>query len=343
MKKTVKKIVVLIVAMLMLCTTFSCAKYDKNYAIYDLWVAGVKVTTRNKADILGDGTVSYTGNEKEGVLTLNGANVLESFNVGGDEAVIVSRLETLKVNLVGENKIGMGNKVPKNGICAYGLVIQGQGCLQVGARSSCVMTQNLTVKSGEIKTFIKTPYEEIASILGVGLWAQELLLIESGDIQVQYLAEYSPLGYGIYSAKDLEINGGNITINSQTATNLAIGLISSGNLKIKGGNINLYAFDDAINARNFEISGGVVNATAEDLFAPLSDGVCRLVSKAEFMGGQMNIVLLNKNAVSPILYSTNLILQGVKVLGGENKDSLSEKSADYDYIDNFIRIEKEVE
>ena len=124
---------------------------------------------------------------------------------------------------------------------------------------------------------------------------------------------------------------------------MAIGLISSGNLKIKGGNINLYAFDDAINAKNFEISGGVVNATAEDLFAPLSDGVCRLVSKAEFMGGQMNIVLLNKNAVSPILYSTNLILQGVKVLGGENKDSLSEKSADYDYIDNFIRIEKEVE
>ncbi len=338
MKKSIKKILVFTIALITFCMTFtSCTSYDKNYTIYDLWVAGVKITTRNKADVFGDGTVSYKGNGKQGVLTLNGANLLDSFSVNSGEAVIVSGLDCLTIELVGENKIGMGEDVPINGISAYDLIIQGQGELQIGARSSCVMTKNLTIKSGKIKTFTKTPEEEIGSFLGIGLWAQELLLIEGGDIQVQYLASYSPLGYGIYSAQDLVMNGGDVTINAQTSTLLGIGIISSENLKINGGSLNLYGFDDAINAKCFEMSGGYINATALDFF---SDGVCRPVLKAEFTGGEMDIVLLDDDAKKSTLYSTNLVLREVDVFGGASKDALSLKNADYDYIDNFIKIKK---
>ena len=79
MKKIILKVVIALVATLALSSVLiSCARYDKDYAIYDLWVAGVKVTTRNQNDILGDGTVSYVGDRKSGVLTLNRANISEN-------------------------------------------------------------------------------------------------------------------------------------------------------------------------------------------------------------------------------------------------------------------------
>ena len=60
MKNKILKIASLLIIAIMLVTMFTaCTSYDENYEIYDLWVAGVKVTTRNASDILGDGTVSY--------------------------------------------------------------------------------------------------------------------------------------------------------------------------------------------------------------------------------------------------------------------------------------------
>ena len=54
--KLLKIASLLIVATLLVTALSACSSYDKGYAIYDLWVAGVKVTTRNRTDILGDGT-----------------------------------------------------------------------------------------------------------------------------------------------------------------------------------------------------------------------------------------------------------------------------------------------
>ena len=61
MKKFKKSLALLFVALLLVPMFTACSSYDENYAIYELWVAGVKVTTRNQADILGDGTVSFVG------------------------------------------------------------------------------------------------------------------------------------------------------------------------------------------------------------------------------------------------------------------------------------------
>ena len=355
MKKAIKKIVVLIVAMILICVAItSCKSYDKNYTIYDLWVAGIKVTTRNQKDILGDGTISYVGNDKSGIVTLNGANI-EEFSYTDVEAFIVSTIDDLTINLVGENKIGMGDKAPVNGISAYDLTIKGEGSLAIGARASCIKADTLIVESGNIDTYIKTAEDEIASFIGVGFWAQELFTINGGDISVHYAPEFTALSYGLYCVKDLTINGGNIEIKQEEATALGIGIISSEKLTIAGGNISVYGNDDAINAKTFAMTGGTVNASAIDLFLQGfdpsteqfifgSDGVCRLVNKAEFSGGLFTLTAIKRmNPEVPTLYSKDITIDGMMVSGGESRESLAEKDIPtYTYTDTCIRLEKEV-
>ena len=341
MKKTMKKGIALLLAMLLLLTSFSgCTSYDENYAIFELWVAGVKVTTRNQSDILGDGTVSYVGDGTSGVLTLNGANIAESSDPDA-EAVIVSLIDDLTIQLVGENQIGMGEKAPVNGISAFDLTIKGEGSLDIAARASCIKGNTFIVESGKIDTYVKTADDEIASFIGVGFWAQELLEINGGDIQVHYLAGFSPLSYGLYCVQELVINGGKIAIDPMESQMLAIGLIASEKLSITGGYLSVYGFDDAMNAKTFVMTGGKVNADAVDLFA---DGACRLVNKAEFSGGELTVSCLMKmDPESITLYSKDLVLNGMSVSGGDFVENLAEKdAADYEYKDACIRIEKEV-
>ena len=348
-----KNALLFFLTLLLIITCTACTSYYEDYAIYGLWVAGVKVTTRNSSDVLGDGTVSYEGDGRTGTLTLNGADITES-SYEDAEALIVSTIDHLTINLVGENKIGMGEKAPVNGISAYDLTIKGEGSLEVGARASCIKGDELTVESGKIDTYIKTAVDEIASFIGVGFWAQELLCVNGGDIKVQYSPEYSALSYGLYCVKDLTVNGGNITIKQEEASALGVGIISSEKLTITGGNVNVYGSDDAMNAKTFAMTGGTVNASAVDVvlvgfnpetWEPVfgSDGVCRLVNKAEFSGGSLTLTALERtNPEVPVFFSKDLTLDGMKVSGGDSIDVLAEKDTSaYTYTDTCIRIEKE--
>ena len=353
-KKYIISILLLLVALLTMTMFTACTSYDENYKIYDVWVAGVKVTTRNAADILGDGTVSYTGDGKSGTLTLCGANITES-SYEDAEGLIVSTIDHLTINLVGENKIGMGEKAPVNAISGFDMTITGEGSLTVGARASCIKGNKLTVESGKIDTYIKTAEDEIASFIGVGLWAQELLTVNGGDIEVYYSPEYTALSYGLYCVQDLTVNGGNITIKEENASALGIGIISSEKLTVAGGNVNVYGNDDAMNAKYFAMTGGTVNVSAVDLFVagfdPAagglvfgSDGVCRLVYKAELSGGSLTLTALERmNPDVPTFFSNDLVLDGMKVSGGDSTDALAEKDTSaYTYTDTCIRFEKEV-
>ena len=306
-------------AILLLSLAFfsSCRSYDKNYAIYQLWVGETKVTTRNQADILGDGTVYYTGDRKSGVLTLDNASIGERVLPDAD-AVIMSNIPDLTIRLVGENKISTDAKTTVNGITARDLKIEGDGSLAVTARASCIKSDDLTVVSGRIDTYIKTPEDEIASYLGLGLWTQEVMTIQGGDINVHYVSPFSPLSYGLYSVGDININGGSITISPEDSRLLAVGLISSETLTISGGKLSIYGADDAINSKYFLMTGGSVNAQAIDFSA---DAVCRLVISAQFSGGDMSITSLNKgNPSIPVLFSRDLKTEGMK-LSGELTDT----------------------
>ena len=325
---------------ILLLTTvfFACNKYDKHYAIYEVWVGGVKVTTRNQSDILGDGTARYEGNQKAGTLTLTNANITETIDPDAD-AILVSSIKNLTLKLEGDNKIGMGENTPVNAIATSNLTITGDGSLALGGRASCVKADTLLIESGKIDTYIKTADEEVASFLGVALWAQDKTVINGGDIAVHYMASFSPLSYGFYSVAGLEINGGTIHISPDDSQLLAVGLITSGQLTITGGNISAYGLDDAINAKFTHISGGAVLAQSLDYFA---DGVCRLVTKAEISGGVFTISDMQHKPKSMKLFSNDLRLDSVHIIAGANETSAVRKEIDnYGYTDPYIRIEKE--
>ena len=326
-------------AILMLTTTFfACNKYDKHYTIYELWVGGVKVTTRNQSDILGDGTARYEGNQKAGTLTLTNANITETIDPDAD-AILVSSIKNLTLNLEGDNRIGMGENTPVNAIATSNLTITGDGSLALSGRASCVKADTMVIESGKIDTYIKTADEEVASFLGIALWAQDKTVINGGDITVHYMASFSPLSYGFYSVAGLEINGGTIRISPDDSQLLAVGLITSGQLTINGGEVSVYGLDDAINAKFTHISGGEVLAQSLDYF---TDGVCRLVTKAEITGGIFTISDMQQNPKSVKLFSNDLRLDSVYITAGANETSAVRKEIDnYGYTDPYIRIEKE--
>lgn len=71
---------------------------------YGITVAGIKVTNHNMEDVLGDGTVSY--DPKTSTLTLDGANITSTEANG-----IQTKVDGLKINLIGENNITVGDYV----------------------------------------------------------------------------------------------------------------------------------------------------------------------------------------------------------------------------------------
>ena len=101
--------------------------------------------------------------------------------------------------------------------------------------------------------------------------------------------------------------------------------------------MSVYGIDDAINARNFRMTGGVVEAKSMDVS---KDAVCRLVYLAEITGGELTMVNMHPQPASgSLLFSKNLKVEGMKVSGGKDSRSLTEKDINnYGYTDACIRI-----
>ena len=109
---------------------------------YDLWVAGVQVSSAIASDVLGDGKVSY--NASTNTLTLNNAAISTSSKRGIDNAI-----SNLKIALVGTNTISTASR---NGIIStQDFSIEGTGTLQVTSSNSIAIyasSCNLTISGG---------------------------------------------------------------------------------------------------------------------------------------------------------------------------------------------------
>ena len=131
---------------------------------YPLWVGGIRVTSANKNDVLGDGGhVKF--NPKTNTLTLKNAKIttahVYSSKLGANTTwwnmgIHHNSNKTLKIKLVGTNRIWMPTKnspVQNNGIYSIGsLIIGGTGSLFSGANSAQVFSvgivtdKNLTIQ-----------------------------------------------------------------------------------------------------------------------------------------------------------------------------------------------------
>ena len=101
-------------------------QYTEDYGIS---VAGIKVNNHNMEDVLGDGSVSYDPATK--TLTLDGADIESETAVG-----IYTKTDNLKVNLIGENSITVGENVGMRILRATDdspVTFMGGGSLQIKA------------------------------------------------------------------------------------------------------------------------------------------------------------------------------------------------------------------
>ena len=139
---------------------------------YSLWLGETQVTTRNKDDILGDGTASYDPSTK--TLTLNNFTGVQGTH---NDALIFAEIDMLTLNLVGTNTLSGSADLSTNytlsGINAGGktLIIAGEGSLLIdiatGSGAAIGACDHLIMESGSLCAYAKQEPDQAFAIYGV--------------------------------------------------------------------------------------------------------------------------------------------------------------------------------
>ena len=108
---------------------------NENPTLYNVWVAGTQVTSKNTSDVFDDGTVSYDAETQ--TLTLNNATITTDEDVPligfvGDLTIELAEGTTNTVGIAGEN--GVSNGIAQIDDGETSLTIQGAGVLNLNAR-----------------------------------------------------------------------------------------------------------------------------------------------------------------------------------------------------------------
>ena len=172
---------------------------------YDLWVNGIQVNNINQDDILGDGTVSFSGN----MLTLNGANITST------TSAIRSRMGSLLINVVGENSLSSSTTAVMTetafGDDGHAITFCGNGTLDIYSNSTDVgraisadmvyLTDTVCVNAGSNGI----THVVLASNLSINSPAAELHA--TGKIPVAALSAYADVAEPV---------GGSLQKNAET-------------------------------------------------------------------------------------------------------------------------------
>lgn len=225
---------------------------------YPVWVGGVQLTSENKQNVFGDGTVSYDA--ETNTLKLNNYSCI----VDGTDAIRSNC--ALNLVLKGENNLtvlsgGGGIEVLRGG----DLCIAGDGSLTINASNNGIYAASgtVTIGGGTVKitagdkgicaagrnvTISGNSSLDIAAVSG-GIYAEGSLTINGGDVKI---AAPNFRSYGIATITgDIAIGGGKISVQSGGS-----GMVSHKNIVISGGVLDVESkFDRGIVALNVNISG----------------------------------------------------------------------------------------
>ncbi|MBQ1302242.1 MAG: S-layer homology domain-containing protein [Firmicutes bacterium] len=198
-------------------------------APYYIWVAGTWVTDANKADVLGDGTVSY--DPGTATLTLNNANITgKEFSENYAVGIYTGRPSTpgdypdVTIRLVGDNKVTSPyHEINSYGITGGGrsLTITGSGSLTVESGiavkgdSYAIETSNkLIIESGTIHATGGS-----SGRMRGGLNGYDGVAIHGGTVTADVKTPSHQGTYGIFTfAGDIIVDGGNVTVSAGTFT-----------------------------------------------------------------------------------------------------------------------------
>ena len=145
-----KKIFTLFLAICMICTILPFGAMAASD--YEIMVGDVQVTSANKSDVLGDGTVKY--DPSTGKLTLNNAKITNSMGIKDDETgyvvytgiLIGEGVGDVNIVLKGDNKIS--TVAPKGGNECMAIAMASESTLSFsGSGSLTVSAKSLDSKS----------------------------------------------------------------------------------------------------------------------------------------------------------------------------------------------------
>ena len=196
------------------------------YETYKIWIGGVQVTSKNKADVLGDGSVVYEGNQTEGTLYLTDANITGAYYEGGiGKNIFVNNADlSLTIALSGENSVSGGHYAFD--IACAGVTLTGDGLLNAHASSEAFyfhrtpLTIDATTVNAEadnsfcmeIGSAALTIRDSSVTAVGEGNMALDAKDVAIVNSTVDATAGYS---YAIYGSDSIRMTDSTVTATSK--------------------------------------------------------------------------------------------------------------------------------
>ena len=302
------------------------------YTEYDIWVAGVQVTSANKHDVLGNGKISYTPSVKgkPQILTLNG---LESFTgsytddaTGNNYGIYANG--SLQLVLWGDNNIAIPSPAEnKDSIGVYtngNLTITGFGKLVVtgGAPQGNGDSYGILVDNGELTV------ENISLIASgapaVGSYCASYGIKVNGNLTINQYGKVTAKGYeaGRFSS-GVYLNGSDSILTVEKGGSLIATGGGDGDSLGEGYSYGIY-FSEALNSEastKLTVNGGRVVANALSVNGEESGGI--LAGGVTINGGRVEA---NGGSTDNCEYSVSFGIssQSLTLKGGKLEASSSE-------------------
>ena len=196
------------------------------YETYKIRVGGVQVTSKNKADVLGDGSVVYEGDQTEGTLYLTDANITGAYYEGSvAKNIFVNNADlSLTIVLSGENSVSGGHYAFD--IACAGVTLTGEGLLNAHASSEAFyfhrtpLTIDTTTVNAEadnsfcmeIGSAALTIRDSSVTAVGGGNMALDAKDVTIVNSTVDATAGYS---YAIYGSDSIRMTDSTVTATSK--------------------------------------------------------------------------------------------------------------------------------
>lgn len=223
---------------------------------YNVWVAGIQVTSLNADDVLGSAdegaTVIYDAKTK--TLTLNNANIAVD-----DSRFAIYAEQDLTISLVGTNSVTLSGSVEINGLAWESALDAGYTVPEPAAPIAC-KGGSLTIRSDDGNGSLKATngadivYEnDRGSLMSAGIVATGAIRIENTEVEATANYTYETKGvddysYGIFAGRGVVMDDASVMAASYEAIQSAGVYALTGDISLNG---NIVATGDrAVNNEN---------------------------------------------------------------------------------------------
>lgn len=184
---------------------------------FQLWVGNIQVTTSNKNNVTGDGTVTFE--PETSTLTLSNATLTQARESNGefkDSTAIYSHVPTLTINVHGRNSIDLPSFTGNT----LAIMHEGTGVLRFTGNGS------LDIRTAE------------ARLTNSGINTIGAIEFNGPEITVTNAKANSVSASGVFSTHGITVSAGSLTVESGEAEEKSYGIFTEGALNVTGGMIS---------------------------------------------------------------------------------------------------------